>query len=115
MPPKPRAAASRSTASGKIFSASHLAASGSMRSVANWRAVSRKACWSSVRLKSMRARSYRGVLASQRNGYAGAMDWRDMTEQEAATLPEARLGGALMGAVVAAALLFIVAVAGGLL
>src|SRR5262245_44178954 len=41
-----------------------------------------------------------------------AMDWRDMTEQEAATHPEARLGGALLGAVIAAALLFIVAAAG---
>src|SRR5215470_6110923 len=33
------------------------------------------------------------------------MRWRDMTDQEAATLPEARLGGALLGAVVAAALI----------
>jgi hypothetical protein len=43
------------------------------------------------------------------------MRWRDMTEQEAATLPEARLGGALLGAVAAAALLFLVAVAGSLI
>jgi hypothetical protein len=43
------------------------------------------------------------------------MGWRDMTEQEAATLPEAQLGGALIGTVVAAALLFVVAVAGCLL
>src|SRR5262245_8355505 len=38
------------------------------------------------------------------------MDWRDMTDQEAATRPEARLG-----AVVAAALLFLIAVAGSLI
>jgi len=43
------------------------------------------------------------------------MRWRDMTDQEAATLPEARLGGALLGAVVAAALLFLIAVAGALI
>jgi hypothetical protein len=43
------------------------------------------------------------------------MRWRHMTEQEAATLPEARLGGALLGAVVAAALLFLVAAAGSLI
>ena len=43
------------------------------------------------------------------------MPWRDITEQEAATLPEARLGGALLGAVVAAALLFLVAAAGSLI
>src|SRR5712691_11163882 len=65
MPPKPSAAASRSVSTGKIFSASQRAASGSMRSVANCRAVSRNACWSSVRLKSMRAGSYRGVPPCQ--------------------------------------------------
>jgi hypothetical protein len=43
------------------------------------------------------------------------MRWRDMTDQEAATLPEARLGGALLGAVVTAALLFLIAVAGAMI
>ena len=40
------------------------------------------------------------------------MGWRDMTAEEAATLPEARLGGALLWMVAAAALLCIVAIAG---
>jgi hypothetical protein len=40
------------------------------------------------------------------------MGWRDMTAEEAATLPEARLGGALLWMVVAAALLCIVAIVG---
>jgi hypothetical protein len=43
------------------------------------------------------------------------MRWRDMTEPEATTLPEARLGGALLGAVAAAALLFVIAAAGALI
>src|SRR5579883_3559376 len=60
MPPKPSAAASRSTASGKTFSASQRAASGSMRSVANCRAVSRKACWSSESVKSIARRIISG-------------------------------------------------------
>jgi hypothetical protein len=40
------------------------------------------------------------------------MGWRDMTAEEVATLPEARLGGALLWMVAAAALLCIVAIAG---
>jgi hypothetical protein len=44
--------------------------------------------------------------------YARSMGWRDMTAEEAATLPEARLGGALLWMVAAAALLCIVAIAG---
>src|ERR1700730_13501748 len=120
MPPKPSAAASRRVSTGKIFSASQRAASGSMRSVANCRAVSRNDCWSSVRLKSMRAGSYRGVTPRQpgsmaTNGpspYARTMGWRDMTAEEVATLPEARLGGALLWMVVAAALLCIVVIVG---
>jgi hypothetical protein len=44
--------------------------------------------------------------------YARTMGWRDMTAEEAATLPEARLGGALLWMVAAAALLCIVAIAG---
>jgi hypothetical protein len=40
------------------------------------------------------------------------MGWRDMTAEEVATLPEARLGGALRWMVVAALLLCIVAIAG---
>ena len=40
------------------------------------------------------------------------MGWRDMTAEETATLPEARLGGALLWMVVAALLLCIVAIAG---
>src|SRR5882757_8219352 len=68
MPPKPKAAASRNVSSGKIFSASQRAASGSMRAVANCRAVSRNACWSAESSKSMRARSYRGVPLCQRSG-----------------------------------------------
>src|SRR5260370_10721863 len=122
MPPKPSAAASRSVSTGKIFSASQRAASGSMRAVANCRAVSRNACCSSVRLKSMRAGSYRGGTPRQpsrmaTNGpspYARNMGWRDMTAEEVATLPEARLGGALLWMVAAAALLCIVAIAGAL-
>lgn len=43
------------------------------------------------------------------------MAWRDMTEQERATRPEARLGGALFWMVLAAAVLCVVAVAGSLL
>jgi hypothetical protein len=42
------------------------------------------------------------------------MGWRDMTAEEAATLPEARLGGALLWMVVAAALLCIVAIVGSI-
>jgi hypothetical protein len=41
-----------------------------------------------------------------------AMAWRDMTEHELATLPEARLGGALLWIVAAAVLLFVLAIAG---
>ncbi len=67
MPPKPRAAASRSTSSGKIFSASQRAACGSMRSVANCRAVSRNACWSSVRVKSIATRSYIAAFRGSRH------------------------------------------------
>ena len=40
------------------------------------------------------------------------MAWRDMTEHELATLPEARLGGALLWIVAAAVLLFVLAIAG---
>jgi hypothetical protein len=40
------------------------------------------------------------------------MVWREMTEQELATRPEARLGGALLWMVAAAAALFVVAVVG---
>ena len=43
------------------------------------------------------------------------MGWRDMTEQENATRPEARLGGALLWMVVAAAMVCLVAVAGSVL
>ena len=46
--------------------------------------------------------------------YARSMGWRDMTAEEVATLPEARLGGALLWMVAAAALLCIVAIAGAL-
>jgi hypothetical protein len=44
--------------------------------------------------------------------YARTMGWRDMTAEEAATLPDARLGGALLWMVAGAALLCIVAIAG---
>jgi ABC-type maltose transport system permease subunit len=40
------------------------------------------------------------------------MKWRDLSEQEAAVLPEARLGGSLLLAVVAAMLLVVLAVSG---
>jgi len=40
------------------------------------------------------------------------MKWRDLTETEAGALPEARLGGLLLAAVVAAALLCLVEFAG---
>lgn len=40
------------------------------------------------------------------------MKWRDLSEQEAATLPEAQLGGSLLLAVVAAALLVVLALSG---
>ena len=43
------------------------------------------------------------------------MGWRDMTPEEAATLPEARLGGALLCMVVAALLLCVVAIVGAAL
>ena len=43
------------------------------------------------------------------------MAWREMTEQEAAAQPEARLGGALLWMVMAAAVLCLVATAGALL
>ena len=43
------------------------------------------------------------------------MAWRDMTEQEAATRPEARLGGALLWVVLAAAVVCVVAIVGALL
>ena len=46
--------------------------------------------------------------------YARGMGWRDMTAEEVATLPEARLGGALFWMVAAAALLCIVAIAGAI-
>ena len=44
--------------------------------------------------------------------YARTMGWRDMTAEEVTTLPEARLGGALLWMVVAAALLCIVVIVG---
>ncbi len=44
--------------------------------------------------------------------YARTMGWRDMTAEEVATLPEARLGGALLWMVVAALLLCAVAIVG---
>ncbi len=44
--------------------------------------------------------------------YAQTMGWRDMTAEEVATLPEARLGGALLWMVVAGALLCILAIVG---
>ena len=40
------------------------------------------------------------------------MKWRDLTESEAATLPEAQLGGGLLCAVIIAAVLCLVALAG---
>ena len=40
------------------------------------------------------------------------MGWRQLTEQEEATLPQARLGGLLLAAVIAAALLCLVELAG---
>jgi hypothetical protein len=43
------------------------------------------------------------------------MAWRDMTEQEAATRPEARLGGALLWVVLAAGVVCLVAIVGALL
>jgi len=43
------------------------------------------------------------------------MAWRDMTEQEAATRPEARLGGALLWVVLAAVVVCLVAIVGALL
>ena len=43
------------------------------------------------------------------------MAWRDMTEQELATRPEARLGGALLWVVLAAAVVCVVALGGALL
>ena len=43
------------------------------------------------------------------------MKWRQLTEQEAATLPEARLSGSLLFAVIVAACLFVVAIAGAIL
>ena len=46
--------------------------------------------------------------------YARTMGWRDMTTEEAATLPEARLGGALLWMVVAGALLCILAIVGAI-
>jgi hypothetical protein len=42
------------------------------------------------------------------------MAWRDMTERERATRPEARLGGALLWVVLAAAVVCVVALAGAL-
>jgi hypothetical protein len=45
------------------------------------------------------------MATKRRSSYAPVMAWRHMTEHEQATLPEARLGGAL---------LWMVAVAGGL-
>jgi hypothetical protein len=44
--------------------------------------------------------------------YARIMGWRDMTVEEVATLPEARLGGVLLWMVVAALLLCVVAIVG---
>ena len=46
--------------------------------------------------------------------YARGMGGRDMTAEEVATLPEARLGGALLWMVAAAAVLCIVAIAGAI-
>ena len=43
------------------------------------------------------------------------MAWRDMTEQEAATRPEARLGGALLWVVLAAVVVCLVTIVGALL
>ena len=43
------------------------------------------------------------------------MAWRDMTEQEAATRPEVRLGGALLWVVLAAVVVCLVAIVGALL
>ena len=43
------------------------------------------------------------------------MAWRGMTEQEAATRPEARLGGALLWVVLAAVVVCLVAIVGALL
>ncbi len=43
------------------------------------------------------------------------MAWRDMTEQEAATRPEARLGGALLWVVLAAVVVCLVAIGAALL
>jgi hypothetical protein len=43
------------------------------------------------------------------------MAWRDMTEQEQATRPEARLGGSLLWVVLAAAVVCVVAIGGALL
>ena len=43
------------------------------------------------------------------------MAWRDMTEQELASRPEARLGGPLLWVVLAAAVVSLVAIGGGLL
>src|SRR5476651_1210049 len=50
-----------------IFSASQRAACGSMRAVANCRAVSRNACWSSVRVKSIATRSYIAAFRGSRH------------------------------------------------
>jgi hypothetical protein len=47
-----------------------------------------------------------------RSSYAFTMGWRGMTAEEAATLPAARLGGALLWMVLAALLLCSVAIAG---
>ena len=43
------------------------------------------------------------------------MAWRDMTEQEQATRPEARLGGALLWVVLAAGVVCLLAIGGALL
>jgi hypothetical protein len=52
------------------------------------------------------------MATNGRSPYVRTMGWRDMTAEEAATLPEARLGGALLWMTTAAALLCIVAIVG---
>ncbi|HTB41291.1 MAG TPA: hypothetical protein VK777_29645 [Reyranella sp.] len=52
------------------------------------------------------------MATNRASPYARSMGWRDMTAEEAARLPEARLGGALLWMVAASALLCIVAIAG---
>ena len=47
--------------------------------------------------------------------YTCAMSWRTLSEEEAAALPEARLGGALLWLVVAASVVCLVALLGSML